>query len=408
MKPHIGSPQSVNIALLTVCVDAALKERLMVPTVHLPWSIVQQDFGDYFSALRRPQFEPEVKRAGAILAMVDFDGAPEQALETAAYLHQMFFGRVAIVGLCSHPDADLLVRAMRTGCGEFLKKPLDAVQLSTALERLDQQWTGKMGSAPCLGQVLCLFGAKGGVGTTTIAVHLATALVANQHKRVLLIDNHLQLGHVCLYLGLDGNRYHFQDLIRNVGRLDAEFLKGFIATHTSGLDVLSSPDSYDPPDTIDPDALERTIEFLRGEYDFVLLDSETTMAEINLAVMDRSDQIYLIATPDIGAVRDLSRYVSCLAQNEHTTPKLHVIINRHTSRDAVEIEQIDKAIKLPVEIRIPNNYMECIRAVNAGQPIAANTRSEFSVQFAKWANTLVNPAAVLQDAKPKTRFMFWR
>ncbi len=264
-----------------------------------------------------------------------------------------------------------------------------------------------MGRGRTTGQVLSFFGAKGGVGTTTVAVQLATFLVRCHKKKVLLIDNHPELGHVCLYLGLDGNRYHFHELLRNVDRLDSDLLRGFIATHQSGLDVLSSPDSHDALRNIDPDAIERTLEFLRGEYDYVLLDCETSFAESNLAVMDRSDEIYMIATPEIGAIRDLSRYIDGLIQNEHTTAKVHVVINRFSSRDAVGIEQIEKAIRLPVEVRICNSYAECVRAINVGEPIGPERKSEYSMQFTKWSNMLAGANGTEQAPPAKKRFALW-
>ena len=91
------------------------------------------------------------------------------------------------------------------------------------------------------GNVISLFGAKGGVGTTTLAVYLATFLVLEHRKKVLLIDHHHQLGHVCLYLGLKENPYYFDELLRNVDRLDAELLAGFLTHHPNGLDLLPSP-----------------------------------------------------------------------------------------------------------------------------------------------------------------------
>jgi pilus assembly protein CpaE len=407
MIHRTGNSKTMAVAMLTVRIEADLTERLLQPTVHMPWTVTHQDFSEYLSALRRPQFPPEVRNASRVVAVIDFDTDPEQALDTASYLNQLFLGRIAIIALSTRTDADLLLRAMRTGCTEFLKKPFDPAQFSVALNRLEQQWSGTMDPSRNDGQVISFFGAKGGVGTTTIAVHLAMFLVRNHHKKVLLIDGHAQLGHVCLYLGMDGKRYHFQQLIQNVGRLDSDFLRGFIATHSSGLDVLSSPDSYDAQIAIDPDALERTIEFLRGEYDFVLLDCDTTLAETDLAIMDRSDQIYLIATPEIGAIRDLSRYIDGLVRNEHTTAKLHTIINRYSSRDAVGIVEIDKAIRLPVEIRIPNSYFECVRAVNAGEPVSSDRKSDFTLQFTMWAKTLVDPAGTRQADPPKKRFALW-
>jgi pilus assembly protein CpaE len=400
--------QTLSVALITVSIDADTADKLTQSTVHMPWLLVHAELDGYISATRRPHFSHEVKSANALIAVVDFDADAEQAMETTAHLHQLFFGRIAIVALSSHVDPDLLLRAMRAGANEFLKKPFDATQFSETLNRLDQQWTTTMGRAHTSGHILSFFGAKGGVGTTTIAVHLAMFLVRSSKKKVLLIDNHPELGHVCLYLGLDGNRYHFHELIRNVNRLDSDLLRGFIATHPSGLDVLSSPDAHTGVRDIDPDSIERTLEFLRGEYDYVLLDCETSFADTNLAVMDRSDQIYLIATPEIGAIRDLSRYIDGLVQNEHTTEKLHIAVNRHSSRDAVSIEQIEKAIRLPVEIKICNAYAECVRSINIGEPISADRKTEYAMQFTKWAHALAGPAPEQAEPQQKKKFALWR
>lgn len=400
--------QTLSVALVSVCVDSETVDKLMQSTIHMPWALVHAEFDTYMSSMRRPHFSHEMKSAQAIIAVVDFDQDAEQAVETTSYLHQLFFGRIAIVAVSSSSDQDLLLRAMRSGCNEFLKKPFDAGQFSETLNRLDQQWSSTVSRTHTTGHILSFFGAKGGVGTTTIAVHLAMFLVRVAKKRVLLIDNHPELGHVCLYLGLDGNRYHFHELIRNVNRLDSDLLRGFIATHQSGLDVLSSPDSHSGVRDIDPDSIERTLEFLRGEYDYVLLDCETSFADTNLAVMDRSDQIYMVATPEIGAIRDLSRYIDGLVQNERTTEKLHIAINRHSSRDAVSVEQIEKAIRLPVEIRICNSYAECVRAINIGEPISAERKSEYSMQFSKWTQALTGVTGAEQGEPAKKRFALWR
>ena len=85
--------------------------------------------------------------------------------------------------------------------------------------------------------------------------------------------------------------------------------------------------------------------------------------DTNLAVHRCLLPIYLVATPEIGAIRDLSRYVDDLMQIECTTEKMQVVINRFSSRYAVNIEQIEKAISLPVAIRLPNSYAELVRSV---------------------------------------------
>lgn len=383
-----GNSRTLTVALLTVGVDRDLTDRIVQAAAQFSWTVTHEAIDEYISAARRPAMSQETKAADAVLAIIDFDRDARGAMETAGYLNQLFFGRFFAAALSGRSDPDLLLAAMRAGCNEFLRKPIDPRQLADTFDRQEKNWAATMGRTRSTGHIISFFGAKGGVGTTMIATTLASFLVNLYKKRVLLIDNHPEFGHVCLYLGLDGARYHFDELIRNVSRLDSALLRGFIAKHPSGLEVLASPESHDPSRNVDPDALERTLEFLRGEYDYVILDSQTSLEEASLAVMDRSDQIYLVATPDIGAIRDLSRYIDGLSRNESTSARLHVVINRFSSHGAVAIEQIEKAIRVPVEVKLGNAYSECLRAINVGEPVQPDKKSDFSNQFARWAAIL--------------------
>ncbi len=398
MSQSASNSQSLSVALLTVGLERDLTDKIVQAASQHHWTVNHDDFSEYVSAVRRPAISSDTKSADLVLAIIDFDRDPQGAVETAGYLHQLFFGRFFAAALSASNDADLLLSAMRAGCNEVLCNPLDARQLAETFDRQERQWSSTTGRTRTTGHIISFFGAKGGVGTTTVAVTLGYYLVRQKNKRVLLIDNHPEFGHVCLYLGLDGTRYHFDELIRNVNRLDSTLLRGFIAKHGSGLEVLSSPESHDLSRTVDPDALERTLEFLRGEYDYILLDCETNLEEASLAVMDRSDQIYLVATPDIGAIRDLSRYIDGLSRNESTSARLHVIINRYSSHGAIAIEQIEKAIRVPVEVRLCNAYTECQRAINVGEPIGPDKKSEISSQFSRWTSILTG-----EESAPKAQ-----
>ena len=206
---------------------------------------------------------------------------------------------------------------------------------------------------------------------------------------------------------MDSSHHHFYDLVQNVSRLDQELLRGFIATHPSGLDVLSSPDVYGGAWKAETEAVERTLEFLSTQYDFVVLDCEASFEDINLAVITLSSWIYLIGTPEIGAIRDLSRYVDGLIQNEQATKKLQVVVNRYSSHEAVTIEQIEKAIHLPIAFKVANNYSQLVQAINVGEPVAPSSKSDFSAQMKKWAGTLTGTPAVDQEPAKK-RFALWK
>ncbi len=401
------NPNALEVALLTVHIDHATVEQIRQSAATLSWTVIPVDYENYFSTTSLPALTQRAIEAQACIAVVDFDQDPEGALQTAEYLRQSFYHKIAILALSSTADPDLLLGAMRAGYSEFIAKPFVADDFADTLGRLENRWSTAIGHTPNSGKILSFFGAKGGVGTTTLAVHLAIFLVRGFGKKVLLIDNHAQLGHVALYLGMDGSHHHFQDLVQNVSRLDQDLLRGFIATHASGLDVLSSPDVYGGVWKTDTDSVERTLEFLSTQYDFVLLDCEATFDDINLAVIALSTWIYLIATPEIGAIRDLSRYVDGLIQNDQATHKLQVVINRYSSHEAVTIEQVEKAIHLPIAFKIANNYSQLVQSINIGEPVAASGKSDFSQQITKWAAALCGGTGPAALEPPKKRFSLW-
>lgn len=403
----IRNSATYDVAVITVCVDPQTTEEIVQSVETTRWAVTSASFVTYISSVRRPYFGPQVSAAKAIIAIVDFDQDSEQAVETTKYLQAIFAGKVTIVALAESRDPDLLLLTMRGGCTEFVHKPFGPYSLNETLTRLANQFASAGAASATTGSILTFLGSKGGVGTTTLAVHMAMYLVQSHKKRTLLIDHHPELGHACVYLGIDGSRSNYQEVVRNVSRLDSELLKGYIARHPSGLDVLSSPDVCGGLRHTDGDAVARTLEFLRSEYDYVVVDCPTSMDDTTLAVIDVSTSVYLVATPEIGAIRDLARYVDHLTQIEGATQKMQVVVNRVASKYAVNVEHIEKAIRVPVAIQLPNSYAELIRSANLGEPITLKGESEFTIQFMNWANTVVGSTAELSTtgttAPPKLK-----
>ena len=347
-----------------------------------------------------------------MIAVVDFDADPEQAVESTKYLQTLFAGKVTVMALAESRDPDLLLLAMRAGCTEFLHKPFTPEALDHTFTRLEKHWIASATPTVSTGSILTFLGSKGGVGTTTLAVHMAMYLVQNHKKKTLLIDHHPELGHACVYLGIDGSQYNYQEVVRNVSRLDSELLKGYIAKHSSGLEVLSSPDACGGIKYLDAESVATTLEFLRGEYDYIIVDAPTTMDDTTMAIIDLSTNVYVVATPEIGAIRDLARYVDHLTQIEGATAKMQVVINRVASRYAVNTEHIEKAIRVPVAIQLPNSYAELVRSANLGEPISLKGKSDFHTQFLNWANTVVGSTAKVAESEsiPKKKsklFAMW-
>jgi pilus assembly protein CpaE len=409
MSNETSSFEQASQAIFSVCADEATAIAATSAASKVPGAIFAGEFSDYITAERRPQFSPILKNASSCVALVDFDRDPELALKTTERLKQIFLKKISIVGIGTQLEAGLLLRAMRNGCTEFLTKPIDTSDLAASLHRFHASMAVDAHAQSGIGRVVAFFGAKGGVGVTMLAVHLATHLVRQHGKKTLLIDHKHQLGHVALYLGLKDTQYHFDELLRNANRLDSELLNGFVVRHRSGLDVIASPEISAGPHEAKPEDLERVMDFLRREYDYILIDSSVAYQDSKTSIIDQADEVYIISTPDVASLRDLARLVENLSLNEPATAKLRLVVNRSTATDSVTPEQIEKAVRFPISIAIPNNYFELLRAINDGEPIPPERRSEFNQRMARWANQIVNGmAAPAAPSLKKRLFPFLR
>ena len=177
-----------------------------------------------------------------------------------------------------------------------------------------------------------------------------------------------------------------------------------------GVDVLPGPEGLFGFTDVPLSSIQQTIRYLRGSYEYVIIDCCQGVGNANEATIAECDQLYLVATPDVPALRDLSRYVDNLLQYDFPPGKVNVVINRFRSQGEVTLDGIAKAVRLPVALTIPNNSAELITAMNTGKPIAPGSRSEFAKQLRKWVISLAGPPvdAAENGTATKRAFAFWK
>ena len=200
---------------------------------------------------------------------------------------------------------------------------------------------------------------------------------------------------------------HYKLTMDDEGYDVAKYLSG----HGVAAFVLKYRLAHEPGSTYTVDGdemhdIQRAIRFLGENYEFVVIDCPHGVHNLSLTTIDCCDELYLIATPDVPALRDLSRYIDRLLQSNVPPAKIKVVINRFSAEGALSLEQIEKAIRQPIAITIPNSSTDLIRAMNTGNPILPERKSEFAIQMSKWAASLV-PAPNPSVAEPKRRFSFW-
>jgi pilus assembly protein CpaE len=205
-----------------------------------------------------------------------------------------------------------------------------------------------------------------------------------------LIDQHPSLGDASLYLGAGRQQYSFYELASNVDRLDEELLSGFLLKHDSGLHVLDSPEVFDSVRHASPSAMEHALAFLAETYQFVIIDCPPGLNEGTLACISQSDQVAIVMTAELPSVRNTVRYVEHLSRLGYSPANIDVVLNRHSKKGPLSDDRIEKALGRQISLRIPNNYAEVIRAINAGTPISSGNKSDFGTAMQKWAQELTS------------------
>lgn len=398
-----GAPE---LSAATLCADEETAEAVRQAVTREGGSFAGE-MHDYARAEGDELLLQELQRAEVAVCVIDFDRDRAAAVEAGKAIQRVLHGRGCLMAVSSKSDPILILEAMRSGCSEYLTKPVTVEQLTEAVERLRSLASSrKPPRVKRRGRILVLLGARGGAGTTTLAVHLAWYLVQMHSKKTLILDEHRRFGHVSLYLGEDNANYHFYELVRNIARLDETLLQGFVIHHSNFLDILPSPDFFDDSANVSLDDIQRTIRFLAENYEFVVIDCPNGVHNLSETTIDCCDELYLIATPDVPAVRDLSRYVDRLLQSNIPPDKIKIVINRFSSQGALTLEQIEKAVRQPIAITIPNASADLVRAMNSGNPVPPERKSEFAVQIKKWAASLV-AGETAELVEPKRRFAFW-
>lgn len=296
----------------------------------------------------------------------------------------------AVVLLVHALDPTLMLDAMRAGVTEIVPDPLTQQSLEAAIQRV---WQTGEADEPA-GQVFALVGAKGGVGTTSVAVNLASILAREAPGDVLLADFHLAQGDAAVHFGVEG-RYSVVDALESTHRLDEAYFRGLVISVPKGPDVLASSDRH-VVGTPGADRVRSLIDFASHQYRFVVLDLPRTDLTI-LDGLDAVNRVIITVNQELTAVRSAARMVESLGQR-YSRDRLALALLRFDKGAEIETADVEKAVGLPVTYVIPNDYRAAVRAANAGVPLVVGDAGN---KVATALKSLANDLAGLRKPAPE-------
>jgi pilus assembly protein CpaE len=278
---------------------------------------------------------------------------------------------LALLVLSSKGDAAEKIAAFEAGADEFLTKPFDAKEMTLRVKNLIGRVhvpTQATAAPQKRAQGIAIFGAKGGVGKTTIGTNLALAIHRQSSGRVLLFDADFFFGDIGVHLNLPPTRSVI-DLIEHMDELDTEFVEQVILRHPSGLRVLLSPFRPEKADLITPDHVKRLLGLVSEQYDHVIVDCHSAYDERMLTILEWADDILLIVTPEVGPIKNTSMFLDIADKLGLSLDKIHIILNRANSNVGIDVSEIERSFSHRVEFHLVSGGRPVVMSVNQGQPL---------------------------------------
>jgi len=330
------------------------------------------------------------------VCLIDFDRDSRKAFLVAEHIRQES-PDTAIFAVSSDAQPDVIIQAMRSGCREYLFKPLVRDQLLQAITRAGGRRRERRERSNS--HIMTFIGAKGGCGVTTIATQLAALLASSGSKKTLMLDLHPSLGDAALYLGFTNSKYHAYELMENTDRLDAELLQSIALHHSSGLDILPAPNDFENTRHAGAGAISQMFNFLRLSYEFILIDIPAGLNEYTDKLISHSDQLYIVTVAEVSALRNASRIVDYFGQEDVPDDKVRVILNRYEKRSPIPESQIETLIQRKIFWTVPNQYHQAVKTISSGDSRGDISRSELIRNLKGWADSIAAGARLEADTR---------
>src|SRR5918999_1167459 len=245
------------------------------------------------------------------VAMPKLDGYAATALVRAG---EQTGQRVPIIMLTAEADVEQRVRGLRAGADDDIVKPFHPLELiariKALLARSGAGQQKKSAEKATMGRLACFYPAKGGVGTTTIAINTAIALSSRLRRKTALFDANLQFGDMRVFLDLSLNSSSIVNAITEPA-LDEDLLKKLVVPHHSGVELLLAPPNPESADIVaerqrtDPASLTNILALLRRSHDYTIVDMAKAIDDFNLQLFDEADIIFVVMTADLSCLKNV-------------------------------------------------------------------------------------------------------
>ena len=319
----------------------------------------------------------DIRAADPRLIIVDYQTGEQSILDIIDDL-SLQIPEIAIVAIIPGNDPLVAQQVTLAGARAFLVHPFTQVNLLSTLRRvreIEMRHARVQPATPVVSEeqyrhlnMIAVYSPRGGVGCSTVAVNLAIALKERTNQRVLLLGGKLFFGHLGLMLNLRTNN-SIADLVPHAAQLDNGLVQDVVVGHISGIDVLLDPFDFQVAQGIRPQELYNILVGLRRLYDYIVVDTGSTLTENAVTVMDAADRVLLLTTPEMASLHNTKRFIEISRSLDYQPGKILIALNRAGLKGGIKSKDVAASLNQDLFAEIPDDEANALRSLNRGIPL---------------------------------------
>ncbi len=302
------------------------------------------------------------------VVILNLDDAGER-IDTVAIAHVAEVApNAAIVGVSRSSQPDSIITAMRAGCSQYVRSPVDTKDLIDAVHRSVARNMPLTGGSTRI----CVLSASGGAGATTIACNLAMELAQLTDSRCALVDLNLEFGEVALAFDCKP-AYSVVDLCRGEGEIDTTVLESVLETLPCNVSILARPQRIEEARDLSPEGVDQMLRQLGQFFPFVVVDMPRSCNAVNRAALEGAGRILLVTQLSVPHLRNASRLNEYLHASGFSPEQVQIVLNRcNASFENISVADVEKHFNRRIYASVPNDYRHVTNSRDLGHPIVTD------------------------------------
>ncbi len=281
-------------------------------------------------------------------------------------------------------DVSVMRQVMQIGVRDYLPLPLTQIELLAAIDRTSTEDAGDGATVDlasrAAGVVLTIFGAKGGIGKSTIATNISAAVASDTELSVLLIDMDTRFGDIAIMMDVEP-RYTISDVAASMDTMDRETFRSALTEHESGVSILAAPKHPAEWRNITAEQMKTLIEYSARMFDYVILDTPGTFNDIVATAIEVANRVLVVSSLDMASIKDTAYMLDLLEAEGFPPSRLLLTINRVNRAHSIKVSDIRNVVHQEVFWDIPYDD-QILQANQVGSPVViSKPKSKAAKQF---------------------------